>query len=235
MTLLSITNDVADEVSIDRPATIAGNASVDAQRLLRLVNKVGKKLMKVAPWQVLRKEQTFTSVAAEEQTGILPSDFDRFIPETFFDRTGQAFISGPITPVEWQGFKASGYNGTQKKFVYRGDSIFILPAFGAGSTLAFEYVSKNWCQSSGGTGQTAFAADDDTGILDEELLTLATIFVYLDAEGQPTASAAREFEDYANTLLGNDQPNAGILTAGDIFGNGRHFSGTPTLSATALI
>lgn len=236
MTLLSIVQDAADEVRATQPATVAANTDPDVQVFLRLLNKSGKALMKSAAWQVLRKEQTLTTVSGLEQTGAIPSDFDRFVPETFWDRTNLRQIAGPITAVEWQGLVASSYTGTQRKFIYRGDSVFIIPAYSAGSTLAFEYVSQNWCQSSGGTGQTAFAADTDTGILDEELLTLSLIYAYLDSEGQPTAAKAeRDLNNYLKTLLKNDQPNGGILTVADIFRGGRHFDGVPTITSVDAV
>lgn len=228
MTLLSICIAAADEIGIDRPSSVIGNPSPTAQKLLRYANKVGKRLMKGYAWEVLRKEVTFTSVGSETQTGILPSDFDRFVAETFWNRSTETLVSGPVSPVQWQGLKALGYSG-DPKFALRGGNVLILPQLSAGATLAFEYVSNLWCQSSGGTGQTAWAADTDVGVLDEELLTLALKFTYLTDEGLPNAQAAEEFTDYLNTLLDNDQPNAGILVAADIFGGQRHFTGAPAV------
>jgi hypothetical protein len=73
MTLLSICIAVADEVGIERPTSIVGNAQPTSQKLLRYANKTGTRLMKKVAWEVLRKEKTFTSVATETQTGILGS------------------------------------------------------------------------------------------------------------------------------------------------------------------
>lgn len=225
MTLLSIVNDAQDEVGVDRTPTVAGNADPLAQKFLRLVNKVGTKLMKVAAWQDLRKEQTFTAVAGAAQANILPDDFDRFVPETFWNRTDIELITGPVSATEWQSLKANSYAGT-RKYILRGGAVSIIPDMDGGETLAFEYVSNEWCQDSGGTGQTYFQGDTDTGVLDEELLTLALIYEYLDSEGMPTNKAALNFEAYSKTLLGNDQPKVPILAAADIFG-GRHFTGDP--------
>lgn len=241
MTLLTIARAVADEVGIDRPSSVIGNPQPEVQKLLRHANKVGIRMMKSVAWQVLRKEKTYTSISGETQTSILPSDFDRFVPETFWDRSASSLIVGPISATEWQSLKAGSYSGTPRKFIYRGGDILVIPSYSAGSSLAYEYISKNWCQSSGGTGQTAWAADTDTGVLDEELLTLGTKFVYLTDEGLPNAAAAQDFDTYFNTILGNDQPSAGVMVAGDIFNQGsafggsRHFSGAPTANGSALL
>ena len=48
MTLLSIVQDAADEIGVEQPASVAGNADPLAQKFFRLVNKCGKSLMKEA-------------------------------------------------------------------------------------------------------------------------------------------------------------------------------------------
>lgn len=230
MTLKTICDAIADEVGIDRLATVVGNTSPGAYTLLRLVNKVGTALMKAYPWQDLRTEQTFTALGQEVQTSILPSDFDRFVPETFWDRTGQYLVSGPVSPTEWNSLKARAYaSTTNRKFILRGGSVSVIPAFSGGESLAFEYISQNWCQDSGGTGQTAFAADTDTGVLDEELITLAGIAAYLKSEGLPVAVALGDLDEYANRITGNDNASNPILVAADIFSGGRHFDGVPAV------
>ncbi len=228
MTLLSIANDVADETKGPRPETIVGNTSPDAQNILRVINRVGINLMRAYGWNILRKEQTFTSVSGEEQTGALPSDFDRFVPETFWDRDSNNLMSGPVSPVEWAGLKVQTFSSQNKKFVHRGGSIFTQPELGSGVNMAFEYISKNWCQDSSSTAQAKFAADDDTAIIDEDLITYGAIFEWLDAEGQPSVRAARAYHEYFNLLVNNERATADILVAGDVFAqNTRHFEGAP--------
>lgn len=234
MTLLTIGRAVADEVGVDRPSSVIGNPQPHVQKILRACNKVGTQLMKKVAWQILQREQTFTSLATELQTGILPSDFDRMVPETFWNRTDYQLISEAQTPVEWASLKASNYAGLPK-YRLRGGSIYVTPTMTAGKSLAFEYVSENWCQSSGGTGQSAWAADTDTGVVDEELLTRAATLVYLQTELLPAGPAEVAFNEYFGTLLANDQPDAGIMVAADIFGGGRHFSGTPTVTGGSNI
>lgn len=233
MTLLSICTDAADEIGIDRPSSVIGNAQPEVQKLLRYANKAGRLLMKRVAWQALRKERTFTSVATETQTSILPSDFDRFVPETFWNRTDYQLIAGPVGAVEWQGLKAFNHQGNPK-FAYRGGDVLVIPAPGAGKAFAFEYVSNQWCRSTGGTGRTAWAADTDTGVIDEELITRGLKYAFLTDEGLPNAVAAQEFDDYFTLLVGNDQPSAGVMLAADIFGGGRHFDGAPPVAGTGI-
>lgn len=234
MTLLSICRDAADEIGITRPSAVVGSSAPEVQKLYRYANRAGKELMKSVVWQVLRAEQTFTALATETQTSILPDDFDRFVPETFWDRTNKALLSGPVTATQWAGLKATGYADTmQRKFAYRGGAVLVLPTFSGGESLAFEYVSANWAAAADDTAKSSFTVDTDTARIDEELITRAVKYLYLDGEGLPAIKAEVDFNIYLNTLIANDQPDAGILLAADIFGGGRHFSGAPPANGQA--
>jgi hypothetical protein len=228
MTLLTICQNAADRIGISRPPTVAGNTAPEVQKLLGYCNKVGMQLMKQVVWQALREEREFTSIASETQTGILPSDFDRFIPETFWNRSAYVLLNGPVTATEWQGLKAMNYSSVRyPKFAYRGGDVLVLPVLGAGATLAFEYVSTNWVLDNSSVPKSSFTADTDTGRIDEELITRGVVFEFLDGESLPTAKAFTDYEAYLNTILDNDQPAPKIMVSADIFGNRRHFTGTP--------
>jgi len=236
MTLLSICQDAADEIGIIRPTSVASNADPDAQKIFRLANKVGTALMRKVAWQALRKEKTFTGLASETQTSILPSDFDRMVPETFWDRTNKNLISGPISAVQWQGLKANDYaDDSRPKFARRGDNILIIPTLGGGESLAFEYVSNQWCESSGAVAQSAFAADDDVAKLSEELITCGLVYAYLEAEGLPSGAAYGAYEKHLNDELRNEMGSPGIMVAADIFGGGRHFTGAPPVDGSSSV
>ena len=237
MSLLTICQSAADDTKGERPISIVGNTEPDAQMLLRLVYKVGLDLRRAIPWQVLRKEKTFTAIAGDEQTSILPSDFDRFMPETFWNRTDIFLVSGPVSPTEWAGMKANNYNDEARKFIHRGNSVFVVPDFDGGESLAFEYISKNWIDTDAdGLGDaTVWAADTDTSAIDEELLTLGVTYEYRKAQGAPSDRARADYIAARKALIRNDQPAAGILTAGDIWGGGRHFTGAPPVNGDSSV
>ena len=233
MTLLSISQDVFDEVQIVRQDSIVGNNAEDAQRMLRYVNKVGRRLMEIYPWENLRREQTFSALNQETQTGILASDFDRMVPETFWNTTEKVLISGPIPAVRWRSLKVWDYTGFPRFFTYRGGDLLMLPAPTAGDSLVFEYITNQWCESSGGTGQTAMAADTDVARIDEELITLAVIYNWLAAEGQPSEDAKMDLKEKLATLTDNEEASDEIMMAGDMYGQGgRRFTGEPHVANT---
>jgi len=163
MTLLSIADNVAYETKGENPATIAGNTTPGATQLLRLINKVGTRLMRLYDWKILETESTFTASGNEIMVTAanMPSDFDRFIPETFWDRDSENLVTGPISPVEWGGLKARTYTDINNiKFIHRGGAISALPVVGVGVNLAFEYIKNEWCtDTTGVTGKTAMGVD----------------------------------------------------------------------------
>jgi len=228
---LKIIQNAADEIGLAQPATGIGNGAVETLKMIRYADKVGNALMKSFHWQILTKEKTFTSVASETQTStILEADFDRFIPETFWDRTAAFLMTGPTTPKEWQNLKATDYNNTgSRKFRLRGDSILVIPTPTAGLAYAYEYVSNKWVDiAASGTPKVAFTLDTDIPLINSELLTLGIIYEYLDGDGLPAVSAAKTYLDMFKLLAKNDQPSSGTLLAGDIFG-GKPTGGTTTL------
>ena len=233
MTLLSIANSVADETKGPRPETIASNTDPAAQNILRLINKVGSRLQKSFAWNILTKESTVTAGGSETliAAASLPGDFDRIIPETFWDRGTNNLISGPVSAVEWQGLKVQTYDSQNKKYRYRSGDIITSPAVASGSTCAFEYVSTQWVRKADGTAKSSMTIDTDYTVLSEELMIYGTVFEWLDAEGQPSSNAARQYLDEFNLLVSADETSANILTSGDIFSqNSRHFTGEPRAS-----
>jgi hypothetical protein len=140
----------------------------------------------------------------------MPSDFLWFITQTQWDRTNLWQLIGPTSPVRWQQLKSGvTTSGPRRRFrvkpVANVNRLFIDPTPGTTTnTLAFEYISKNWCQSAGGTGQSSWLADTDTGILDEDLLELGTKWQFLAAMRLPYLEEKNSYERYVAIAKAND-------------------------------
>lgn len=174
----------APGVGLPVPAQVVGSADAGVLELLELANQEGEELARRADWPVLIAEQVFTTIASAAQAGAIPADFQRFVNGTWFNRTTSRKLVGPLTPEQWQRLQANGANGVATQaFRRRGLSLLIAPTPPAGQSIAFEYLSKNWCQSSGGTGQSAWAADSDSGVLEERLMALGIIWRWRKAKG----------------------------------------------------
>ena len=199
MSLLTIVQAVSGRLSLPIPASVAGSTDKQVIQLLALANEEGRSLAGRCTWQALVEEQTFVTVAAPAQGAALPADFDRFIPNSFFNRSTRRPMTGPITPRQWQWIQAQpAYSTACLAFRERTGQFLVAPTPPAGETIAYEYVSRNWAESSGGTPQAAFLADGDTALLDEELIGLGLRWRFLRAKGldysEEMASYERELE-----------------------------------------
>lgn len=213
MTLLTMLNGVADECGVARPQTVIAGTDATTRRLLTMANREGRSLAKL-DWPVLRKEKTFTSTAAETQTSAVPSDWSRFTDRTFWNRTLTQALSGPLSPQEWQAAKALT-NANVNSFTYRGVDILITPNPTAGQTMAYEYFSKNWCQSSGAVGQVVWTADTDTGILDEDLMARGVTWRFKKASGMEWVADFNDYMKEVRMAFTQSGPAANFDMAGD--------------------
>lgn len=196
MSFLTLIQASAKELGLANPASAYNATDPQVVQLVALAQREGKELSQEFPWQVLTKEATFTSVALADQTTAtaIPTDFDRFVNESFFNRTRKRPVFGPISPQDWQFTQAIVATTLVESFRVRGNSFLLTPTPSAGDSYAYEYISTKWCQSSGGTAQTAWAADTDTGLLSEDLMTLGIIWRFLRAKGFDYAEAFRTYE-----------------------------------------
>lgn len=204
MTLLTLAQAACDIIGMPRPTSVMAGADQTARTMLSLAQREGRALARRWTWTALRKQQTFTTVAQTVQTGAVPSDFDRMVSETFWNRTRRLLVQGPVTPEEWQGLVASSAAPVYSAFQIRAGQIELYPSPPAGQTCAYEYVSTQWCQSASGTGQTAWAADTDTGLLDEELTTLGLVWRFKQSRGLDYAEDMTTYEEQVLQAMARD-------------------------------
>lgn len=130
----------------------------------------------------------------------MPSDFDRQIDRTHFDKSKHWEMLGPETAQQWQWLK-SGFIASGPRIRYRilGNTFQIWPMPSSSEYLGFEYVSAKWVTSSGGTtpDKTSFTSDTDTCVYPDRLIVLGTKLKYFQIKGFDTTSLR---EDYRHQL-----------------------------------
>lgn len=201
MSLLTLVQGACARIGLDTPSTVIGNTDAIVKDMLYLARQSAISLSRKTAWKSLTSEKTFSTTAAAEQTGALPSDVDWIIPDTMFNRTLTRRVAGPLSAEEWQLLQASLSAVVDPFFRIRGTSLLFVPAPAAGNTVAYEYVTKNFCQSSGGTAQSAFAADTDTTVLDEELHMLNLVWRFRRAKGLDYSQELADFELEMNQAI----------------------------------
>lgn len=216
MTLLTICQQVAREVGVSVPTTIVSNNEPNAKKLLACAQTEGRMLAKGIvynavgqikgqhDWTAIRKEYTFNT-ANGTMAYNMPSDFERFVVDTWWNRTQTRRLT-LASANRWQNLKSglASSSGINQEFIKRGAQVLIYPTPTATETLVYEYVSNQWCESSGGTDQSSWAADSDVLLLDEDLFIAGLKWRFLRSVGESFADEKAEYYDLYTTKIGND-------------------------------
>lgn len=200
-TLLQICTAAMEDVDgFNIPTTIINNEDPTAVILKRAARKAGRELAAKVKWQALLDEHTF---ATENGTAgyDLPDDYGQFASITFWDRSNDWELLGPATPKVWQNLQSATISaGVRYWFRVSGNSFQIYPTPTTANTIAYDYYSRYYCTSSGGTAQEDWASDNDLCRIDSELMTLGVSYYFKKAKGLPFAE---EKADYISGILDN--------------------------------
>lgn len=148
-----------------------------------------------------------------------PIDFDRFIPQTWWDRTNRWSLMGPDSPQidQWhrsgvvtigprRHFRQIGYNGLSAADgpvncyrLWPPPSTLDTPI-----NIVFEYISKYCVLSAAGNPQATFLADTDIPILDENIFVLGAKWRLWQIKGFDYAALQQEYQDYVDRKFAND-------------------------------
>ena len=168
---------------------------------------------------VLSQEATETGTAVtltfSQTMYALPTDFDRQVDRTQWDKSRHWEMLGPETAQQWQWLK-SGWISTGPRVRYRilGNLFQIWPPLSSEDYLGWEYLSKYWVYATGGATPTkrAFTVDTDTCIFPDALMNAMIKRAYFKAKGfSPVWD-----EDYAaqvDIAKANDQGSATLSFA----------------------
>lgn len=152
-----------------------------------------------------------------------PSDYDRLINRTAYDKSRRWGMVGPATPQEWEWLKSS-YISTGPRIRYRfwGGYIQTWPIIATGDLLSFEYVSNAYAVDAVTlTNKTSFTADTDKYIWPDRLFIAAIKYRYMAQRGLEAGQAfaeynhqldlAKAFDKGADTLTMTNQRSALLI------------------------
>lgn len=226
MSLLTMIQGVTRKIGVAVPTAIVTSTDEQILRLLSVANDEGKELAQRHDWQVLVNEATHTTLATESQgliTTIAGADFLHIIPDTVYNRSLSRQLM-PVTPRQWQQMKSNNITGPNLYYLLRGNYLRILPTPAAGDTLAFEWASKNWCETSGGTGQSEWGADSDVGRLSEDIMGLGVVWRWKRINGFDYAQEFQSYETQVQQAIARDgvKPNLSLRGQTLSYGNNRN-------------
>lgn len=216
MSLLTVIQKSCRLLALPVPTAVVTSTDTQVQQLYELANEEGNDLASAHDWQIMRKQYTFTTIAQAQQSDPIPQDWDRFIPNSFFNRTTRRNVIGPITPQQWQAIQAQPQlNRVFLAFIEREGQMLITPTPTANETIAYEYVSNAWCRSADMIPQSDYLADTDVSYLSEKLIVLGIRWRWLKSKGLEYAEDFNTYERQKNQVMARDGGNTSISTTGD--------------------
>ncbi|MGR8921006.1 MAG: phage adaptor protein [Gammaproteobacteria bacterium] len=193
-TILTAVQSVAEELGLEKPASLVGNTGATARRFLRAANAAGRHL-RTRDWRALTFEHTFTTSSGTLEYALPASPaFHHLKPGTAFDRTLFREMVGPHTPALWQYTEAllTVSGGLEQRFrikadgtaTPRADKFYLLDDPGGSYTLAYEYVTHEWAYDGSSTYRESIAADTDQPVFGEYLFECELRWRVLRALGE---------------------------------------------------
>lgn len=137
----------------------------------------------------------------------MPSDFDRQINRTHYDKSKHWPILGPETAQEWEWLKSSYIStGPMTRYRILGGKFQIWPIPTTNAYLGFEYISNYWVSVTGAsaTSKSAFTVDTDTCVFPDRLMITGTKLRYFSVKGFDTTAYQKEFDDELARSIGYD-------------------------------
>ena len=217
MTALSVIQAHCRNHALGIPTSVINSADGGVRQLFGLLSQVIDEMVNESKFNVVTLETTFTAVAAESQGSmqtLAPFGYQFAYFETFFDRTLQRPLYGPLGETEWQQIKALPNPGPFYKFRIRGDELLLAPAPSTPlSTIAFEYASSWAVKSAAGVPKESITADDDTFVFPERILLRGLSYYWNHRKGLPYQEDKDQYYNLLNNYIARDKVKRRINVA----------------------
>ena len=214
MTVLSMIQDAADRIGLPQVSSVIGNSDLTVRTLLQGLIAEGKDLLlEDPPWSTLIREHTFSTQNNVEEYA-LPSDYQRMINNTAWDRNQFWQIRGGLTPQQWQVIRSGLYQTARLSSNFRikqatdkkSKAFFLDPVPTSVRTLVFEMQSNGLFYDNAGDPYTGRpAADTSETIFDEEMMTLGIIWRFKMARGFPYLGDREDYQQYRDRTIAQDR------------------------------
>jgi len=126
------------------------------------------------------------SLTFAKQDYDLPSDFNRMVSDTNWDRTNHWRNLGTKSSQEWQWLQGGVISiGPRERYRIYNNKLRIFAAITVPYTFAYEYVSNYWAVASGGSAGTksGYTLDTDTSVFPDDVMTLGLKYQWRKAKG----------------------------------------------------
>lgn len=149
----------------------------------------------------------------------LPSDFDRMVSDTNWDRTNHWRNLGPKSSQEWQWLQGGVIStGPRERFRIYQNKLRIFQALTTQIDIAYEYVSNYSVIATGGTAPTksSFTVDTDTCVFKDDVMVLGLKYQWYKTKGLEYNVALAEFSRAVSYAKAQDEP-VGAMSLAPVF------------------
>lgn len=211
MALSDVISTACDELGINRPNTpYTSQSDTQTRQLLALLKRAAmREILPSWDWNILTTSATVTTVATQAAYS-LPADFDHFIDETQWFTTSKVPLWGPLNQPDWARNEFGMISvGPYYRFQLRNGNLYLQPTPTTSSqTVNYYYVSTLWIRPAGSTTAarvSAFTADTDTFVFDENLLISGLVYLWRRSKGFDCSDERDAFEDFLSASQLNDK------------------------------
>lgn len=199
MTLLTAVNGAQRKLSLAVTSSVVADGQETQNLLLQLANEEAEEVLQRDEYDfpLLRRTQSFTaSLASLQGAPGKPTNFQRAIPETFWNATKDRKIYGPLRDEEWAIANGNAVtSATWQSAMFRYDGLHLFPVPAAADTITYDYIINTPVQATGGGAyKTAFTADTDEYLLGDRILRLGIVWRYKADKGRDYAEDMKTYE-----------------------------------------
>lgn len=213
MSLLTMVQRVCKRVGLATPSVAYTSTDPQVLQIVEFCNEEGQELSERYPWQALRIQSSFTTLAAQLQTDVetVAPGFKYVINDTMWDRTLRRPVYGAVNPQVWEMMEGQNLIGPWYQYTIRGGDIYFFPVPQAGDSIYFEYQSANFASNAAGTTtDSVFNADDDYALLDESIMIQGVVWRWKNAKGLEYGEDFNKYESRVADAMARDGTKAAL-------------------------
>ncbi len=197
--------NIPSTAGLDDSYAVSGEGMPQSQRIASVIDASSVRLAMPATAAAVGATFTFA-----KDTYALPPDFDRYIGNTWWDRTNHWRLIGPDSPQQDQYVRSGIFaTGPRRRWRQLGAGVSKWrvwpPPFGTDlGTLVFEYISRSWCQKQDGSFSDRMTDDTDVPLFDPALVTLGVKWRFWQIKGFEYAALQQEYLDAVSASVASD-------------------------------
>ena len=204
----AIMTNIPSTAGLSTAYAISGEGQPQAQRVAEVLSATSVRMDMQST-----ATSSGTSITFGKDTYDIPEDFDRFIGQTWWDRTNQWRLIGPDSPQMDQLLRSGIFTtGPRRRFRQVGrrpNAYRIWPPPFAGAApapgaLVWEYISQNWVQKVDDTFAAKMTADTDECLLDAQIVIMGVKWRMWQIKGFEYAAMQQEYIDAVTAKFASD-------------------------------